>query len=57
MDAASKRLDLARVGVRVARSTVQAARGKLALAIEAWQRGGPVWTEAMERKAMQQAYA
>lgn len=56
VEQAAKRLDLARVGVRMARSALQDQRGKLAVAIEAWQNGGPKWTPEMERKAMLQAY-
>jgi hypothetical protein len=57
VEEAAKRLAMARIGVRGARSAVQIARGKLAEAVTNWQNRGPRWSAADERKAMLHAYA
>jgi hypothetical protein len=57
VESAAKRADLARLAVRMARSALDVQRGKLAVAIAAWQNGGPKWTDAMEREHMRQSYA
>jgi hypothetical protein len=56
VESAAKRLDLARLAVRMARSALDVQRGKLSKAIEAWQNGGPKWTDAMEREQMRASY-
>lgn len=57
VEAAAKRLDVARLDMRMARAALNTQRGKLAVAIEAWQNGGPRWTPEMEHKAMLVGYA
>ena len=56
VESAAKRLDLARLAVRMARSALDVQRGKLSKAIEAWQNGGPKWTPEMEREQMRLSY-
>jgi hypothetical protein len=56
VESAAKRLDLARLAVRMARSALDVQRGRLSKAIEAWQNGGPKWTDAMEREQMRASY-
>jgi hypothetical protein len=56
VESAAKRLDLARLAVRMTRAALNEQRGKLSVAIEAWQNGGPKWTDAMEREHMRASY-
>lgn len=57
VESAAKRLDLARLAVRMARAARDVQRGKLSEAVTAWQNGGPKWTDQMEREHMRQSYA